>query len=368
MLAAEIQLRNVPRNRGAINQRLVGAVAVDEGVAINGAAAPVAVRNGADFVDWSAIKRRSGRLCVWGANILSVQDCRFTLMAAVGANGVEYINAVSRVLQPGGVVRYDIYVEKGNEELVKQRIANHPRCHNWYVRNHVANPQERRHHRRPQNRRRVARRIPMSVFRTVTWNIRSINGKRSDVEVLCNRVGVDVVAIQETLRKGDAWPIKLTGYNCVEQSASDEAGVHGLMLAVRKGLQVYSVGNPTGNFMFLRVFSPQLAYPIICGCVYVPIQGIRSRRVVIRNLRTEIAKLKNTYPNAKVIVMGDFNGDQNKVQDWLLEGRDGIQNLSFVPIRGPSATWFGPRGRSSSIIRRRFLQNWYEMVQSVRSK
>lgn len=352
----------VPENRG-VKQRLVGAVpggcnnnrAAHIGIA---AAHPVLVARrftAGSYIDWPTVKRRSGRICIWGANLLSAQDFCYAVNAAVGANEAGLINAVERVIQPGNIVRFDIYVERGSEQLIKQSISVFPRCQNWYIRYHVGNPLLRRPLNGRRRQQQVRRdRFPSMLFRGVSWNVRSINGKRSDIEVLCKKVGIDVVAIQETHRGVDAWPIKLTGFNCVEQPATtdggDRRGVHGIMLAVRKGLQAYSVGNPTGNYMFLRVFSQQLAYPIICGCVYVPVSGCPNRRVVIRNLRTEIAKLKIAYPNAKLLVMGDFNGSIQQVHGWLLEGRDGILDLNTVPIQGPStATWFGPRGRSSTI-------------------
>lgn len=52
-----------------------------------------------------------------------------------------------------------------------------------------------------------------------TWNINHITSKRAEVELMMRRTGVDVLALQETGRNQNMWPLRLKGFNIIESLA-----------------------------------------------------------------------------------------------------------------------------------------------------
>ena len=222
----------------------------------------------------------------------------------------------------------------------------------FYIRQHIPNPLDRRNTTVSKSARRrqgLRHHESSTCFKMASWNIRGVSEKLPMIESFCRTHLIDVIVLQETLRSEGQWPTKLAGYNCIEQFRLPAvASARGILMGIRKGLQVFSVGQSTLHYSFVRVYSQEFTFPFICGTVYLPCKGSPARRSVIRDFRNELSRLKSSYGGCKLLMMGDFNCSADELRIKLLNG-DEMQELDIAPIHGSTITWTGPRGRQSSL-------------------
>jgi hypothetical protein len=152
------------------------------------------------------------------------------------------------------------------------------------------------------------------------------------------RTGISILALQETWRDRNGWPIRIKGYQVLEAVA--DRGVesrNGLALLIKSNLTMYEVGEVSPYLISTRVRIGIDEWSIIN--VYIPCAGMQ-RGLAISHIRSAVQREMGRDLSVKLIIMGDWNMDWAKVCRLL--GRWRVP-LSVVPCAGNPATFRGPR-------------------------
>ena len=193
---------------------------------------------------------------------------------------------------------------------------------------------------------RQGRTEPTTAFsgKLVSWNIRTLAGRRGIVRHLLERENVAVLGLQETQRTAQQYPLRLSGYDVLEQVAPHPLGQskRGMALIVKENLGATQVGMAHPNFMFVRVPQTNGAPGWIIGNVYLPGKQTGDRQSAMTLLQKAMQSLQTSYANHRLVLMGDFNGPRASVLNGLRDRR-----LGAVDFAGSDKTWHGCRKKVS---------------------
>lgn len=170
----------------------------------------------------------------------------------------------------------------------------------------------------------------------VTWNLNTLSGKRPIVKHFLEKENVAVLGLQETRRNMLQYPLRIRGYTVVEQIAPERVGYseRGMAMIVKADLAASQVGKVHPNFMFVRIPQPEGTKDWIIGNVYLPMG--QDRMQIVAALRAALQDVQTKFLHHKVILMGDFNGPQDKVL-WHLRSH----GLYAVKFNGNAKTRHG---------------------------
>jgi exonuclease III len=248
---------------------------------------------------------------------------------------------VRNVHQPDGQRRFDIVVERRRLDEVCDVWRDVARLESWRVRPHTpywvrsANlaVSSLRLAARQQHEQRRLHAVEAWVRRRflvfATWNVNHIGRKKADVEAKLLAVpgGVQVVALQETMRVSGDWALRIAGYQCIERRAGAAYGARGIALCVRHGLQITEVGRGSDYCIFGRVtgFGVDAAgrqRSAIFGSVYIPPGGLGTA-AIRASVHASLAAIRSKFVDEVVICMGDFNMTTPQCAKWAARVRAG---------------------------------------------
>jgi exonuclease III len=257
------------------------------------------------------------------------------------------------------ILRYDVYVPKTNLNWAFRKLKRLAARYEWVVKIHKSyrarcrsRRQKAQHILRPiqdtENERResVGQNSPTHVFHTkmATWNINRMTSKRQEIENMLRASRVEILAMQETGRDCNGWPLRLQGYNILESVAGKRCcGQHGLALCVSEKFAMHEKGIPSPYLLHACCRLGNAEWNIVN--VYIPCSG-EYRKHALADLRTTLTSIFHHDLSAKVIVMGDFNTDPGKLSKLWVRWR---LPLVVVTPAGNPATYWGKKQRWSPI-------------------
>ena len=178
--------------------------------------------------------------------------------------------------------------------------------------------------------------------KVTSWNIHSISDKRNEIGMYLHKVGIDVLALQETWRKVDQWPLRLRGFNVFESVAEEGIqGRNGVALCVRNHLVAYEIGDVSPYVVSVRILIGMTEWNIMS--IYIPPKGPNtgignSRREALIHIRRAVRRLVDQDLGVKIAIIGDWNMKsediQKKIRKWRLP-------LVVTPCQGSPLTFNG---------------------------
>lgn len=292
------------------------------------------------------------QICLWPRNPISIQSFWGRLRALLNSDIFDSIEKIVRVRQRSdGRQRFDIFVKRQSYAALYAQLADNKATQAWWVKTHEYYL-ERKHFgndwdsiadqvNKPAENFQEAHPciLPQKQLRNIklaTWNIRSISGKRDEIGLYLKSSGISVLALQETLRSEDKYVLCLGGYQVFESPAnsSNKEGKRGLALCISDRCPSYELGDCSPFVLGTQTLIGVERLIIIN--VYIPPKGNRYRREAIRDLRRVLSRSLASTPDAKVIVMGDFNIHLDDMPRFLLKIRF---PLALVPCGGNPKTY-----------------------------
>ena len=278
------------------------------------------------------------QLCLWPRDYISIRTFWGRLRLLLPDAMFSRIRKVIRVRQPRDHRRrFDIFVDRDYWLDILQRLHDARHLHSWWVRPHAyyldrrgdpedAYPAEAQLHN-------IAH---VQYVKFATWNICSLGGKRDEVGYYLTKSQVSVLALQETLRTMDKYSFCLRGYQIFESLADKDRleGKRGLAFCIRSCFPAYELGHQSP---FLVAVQSLIGLDKLCLInIYIPPKGNRFRREATKDVKSCLSKLFAANPDAKVIVMGDWNNTLEKLPLMLAKWRLPLQ---LLPCRGNPATF-----------------------------
>lgn len=309
------------------------------------------------------------RYCVWPTIHVSRKRFWSYIVELLGRKAKQIIK-VSKVTQRrDNRLRFDLYLKRDKRKVLRRiKIASRER--GWYCRYHHKwrNRQTSRAERGSQGSivseygeqraENVEEQMMVDDVRSLTeheeelrytaipfatWNIRTLTGKRSEVEQFILHTKVQVLALQETRRTSQGWRVRLRGFQVFESIASNERGRNGLALYVHDALGGHEIGGPSPYYLVVRMSLGNTIWNVVN--LYIPPTGTGTRSEALMQLKLALRSLFNQALDAKVVVMGDWNTSPEKVSRWLRRHR---LPMSLVALTGRQDTFF--RGNHGSCI------------------
>ena len=233
--------------------------------------------------------------------------------------------------------RFDIFCEEGWSQSIfaalKEARRNAAGASVWHVKVHTA------YSKRVKARGSVARladpKVVYSDALCVSFNITGIDNKATELSALAVPE-VKVLLLQETLRESTAWPCRIPGFTVVGERCMEGTGKRGVMVAVREGLAAAPL-EPSGPFVqWAQVFLGIKMF--LFGSVYLPSGKGARRNDAKQAVKASIVTLVRKFPEAPIVLGGDFNCGyemlQKLVQQWgvgfqILKGHEGEAMVSW---------------------------------------
>jgi hypothetical protein len=133
----------------------------------------------------------------------------------------------------------------------------------------------------------------------------------------------------------------MNGYNCYHSPKTGEVGSHGIALVVDERL-VSSVVECSPTNIWVRIDTAMHCSMYACSA-YIPHRGLpQARKTALAGLAKTIEKFSS---RGQVLVMGDFNGEKNKV----LKSMHLKVDVKPIPIVGDEKS-FNVKGKGTSAI------------------
>jgi exonuclease III len=246
-----------------------------------------------------------------------------------------HLRKVCRVFQKNFVIRFDLWVDQGYEDILMDSIAKASRGLGWHIRSHIGNPMDRPAHLSP---------VPVPtrkvLLRLATWNIQGIRNKKIDVESFTRDEHIDVLLLQETLIPEDQWALRIHGFDVVTSCYDAKIhGARGVAVAVKRGICAYTLSSPNPYFLFVRIIGRDFPNSLIVGCVYIPMRDADNTSLV-REVKLKVLAVvegyKTRFPGARVIIAGDFNTRASKFESLLSKK---VSCLHMLRFSGSSLTF-----------------------------
>jgi exonuclease III len=295
----------------------------------------------------SAARLMCRRIPMWGLNGYSIPSVWLLLRRALPKALHGAVRRVVAVRQLSGVCRHDLYLVPEHLNAVLAQLRKVRSHFGFFVRasGHI-----------PWRPRQLRGGVPMPAitsegkcahnFTTVcSINVNSLRAKKTLLEVYLWQFGITVCGIQETWRSPNAWRLRVSGYQCVERVCGIP-GSSGVALLVADGLSLIEVGRVVSPFfIFGRVCGVPLPCPMIFGSVYIPCAG-DARKLALTDLSTELEFLRHRFPDTPLVLVGDFNHDENELDRRLNRFGSGM-----IRVRGSGSMLSThckgkPRGRA----------------------
>lgn len=288
-------------------------------------------------------------ICVWPENRVSVPHMWGILAEILGERQLRWVIKVSRVVQRNNRrLRLDVFVMAGvRAKSVLKRVVKAQKAHGWLARFHRAWEQ-----RRSLRRRRGAAanlNLPAThenhqtgSLKFSTWNIHSVANKRPELEMYLRQTCTAVLALQETARSSEHWPIRVRGYQCFEAPAMEhQPGQRGLALLVRQDLAAYQVGQESPYLLIAKVTVAD-GDDLTIASVYVPPRGYAGRSVALRQIRKAAEGWMRQRVGVKAVIMGDWNMSRTQLAKMLAKWNTTVP-LLVNRCSGSAVSWTGGR-------------------------
>lgn len=343
-------------------------------------------------------------VCVWPQNACSVAHMWRRLESILPREELRWVCKVARIFQPDGRVRFDIFGRRDPQlaERVLARLRGVARRGHWWCRLHQ--PWGIRHRLRRRLRPAVRENFrvehldgpqpriadsghvtgahgagaPGGGIKIATWNVRSLAGKRPELELYLRAEDIGILAIQETHRLDGGWPLRVRGYQVFETPAvQGQRGQVGLALLVRNDIPAYQVGdvnpftvcarvtlraatdcrrgcNAAGNVLeggdgdtrqgVLGENVHNTACDFMVASVYIPPAGYPSRKLAMDEVRALAERWAREDLDARFILMGDWNSSIPKLERAInrWRGRAAV-SVQIRQCSGSSLTYQGLR-------------------------
>jgi len=194
--------------------------------------------------------------------------------------------------------------------------------------------------------RRVAEGVTERV-KVATWNIHSLGSKRHELELYLKTSGVKVLGLQETYRGIGDWPLFLRDYQVFESIAEGgraqglpggRLGQNGLALVIHRSLVAHEIGDRSPYLVGVRIMIGTAEWVVLNA--YLPPRGYPGRVAALQDLRNTVRAVYTRDLGARLLVLGDWNAEEDRLQQLLRRWR---QPLTRVPCVGNPASFQGPR-------------------------
>ena len=165
---------------------------------------------------------------------------------------------------------------------------------------------------------KTIRKDPVVKVKFATWNIRSINKRRNEIEYFFDVENIAVLAIQETWRFENKWCLRLNNFSCIESlGKKDNKGHLGVALAVRNDLSLYGEGQPSPYLVCGKIGSRDLSPHWYFISVYIPLKVSGVRENALEDLRRLLVRLSEKTERGPIIAMGDWNMSEKQLSITL---------------------------------------------------
>lgn len=278
---------------------------------------------------------KMARICVWPR----VPICRKRLWQILEHLPIIYIGRIKQRGMP--LRRYDVFVRRKHGKKVLKFMKRVRQEFDWHVKRHSSYSIRRRRRLRmpieaengeqlmteepdeqPASELDEGENLENRKIRIATWNVNSIGSKRKEIDMYLKRCKIKILGVQETWRNIDGWPIRLRDYRVFEALSQQGEGRNGLATFVSNEYPAVEVENGSPYTVIVRVRLGITDYSIIN--IYIPHQT-EARKTALKDLKRGIQNEYNSNLDARILVMGDWNMEQVRVQKLLQKWRLPVQ-------------------------------------------
>ena len=180
-------------------------------------------------------------------------------------------------------------------------------------------------------------------WKIATYNVGTLNDKRTQLIGFLSEENVDVLGIQETRRTTDMESIHIPNYEVYESKPEKiDRGNLGIALFVHKNLKSELIDN-TENMIWVRASRSNKSF-IVCN-VYIPTANANGKQSEIKKeLKNKIKAYCEQEENCNLIILGDFNMRPSILKNWI---RSIGVPLETVKLDENAITF---RGQNGSVI------------------
>jgi len=160
----------------------------------------------------------------------------------------------------------------------------------------------------------------MDKLTIIQWNLRGIQSRREELEIVLQQYNPKIIALQETFLKSEQ-TIKVRNFNTETKNRANKSG-GGVMICVHKSLPYKRINiNSSIEIVGVQIFTKDEQYNIFS--VYIP-PGKKLESSDLEQLHSKHFK--------NILILGDFNSHSNI---W--------PNLVVVQYARRAGTLRGPR-------------------------
>jgi len=192
-------------------------------------------------------------------------------------------------------------------------------------------------------------RLRPNLTSIATWNVNGFWRKIKEIEGFVEREKIAVLALQETLVKVPHYSIRMKGYRVFASAAEED--FRGIATLVDEKLASYEVPHGKSWLVHVKVFGyAGWSGPTHIINVYLK-SGGNVRRVRGESLtfvNDIVDKTLKRDLEARIVVLGDFNEDQDKLFRHL-NNAGKTSSLTRVSVVGSDVTRFPVRGQRRSL-------------------
>ena len=196
-------------------------------------------------------------------------------------------------------------------------------------------------------------RVPTQVFRNegalptprksiLTFNVNGINNKHTEVSALLEGREVGIAALQETLVDRNTFKLRMPGYEVYERAKTKD--FRGQALLIHKSYTSYEVGRDKhDSYIHVKVVGLTDGPPWHVISVYLPSGGNfrLDRRLCLKNIINVCKSIRTKEPEARILMMGDFNMKRQKLMTRL---KTNATSLEVLEVRGSEISNLPPKG------------------------
>ena len=189
----------------------------------------------------------------------------------------------------------------------------------------------------------------LNLAAAATWNINGFWAKQGEVSVFLREQKVAVLALQETLVTAKHYVVRMEGYKCYQSNAEED--FRGCAMLVDSELASYKVPHGLRWLTHVKVFGyAGWNGPTHFFSVYLKSGGNhrRNREEALEELKAIVNRTLNNTNDFRVIVLGDFNEETDKVMRHLSRGPR-PNNLVPAAVVGSDSSCFPVVGRVRSL-------------------
>ena len=270
-------------------------------------------------------------ICLWGVGEVSLNTLWGWLGKALGAALITQVHKCLAVAQQSNTQRrFDMFVTKDSAATVLNKLLAKKAQYKWHCRLHV---QPGMGTRAPITTERKSLTMGTKIngpLTMATWNINGLRAKRVELDVFLLKKQPAFIAIQETHRAEGSWRLTLPGYSVIERMANRAENAQGVLLAARTDLGLIEMEDASQYWVLGQSLGKQR---VVVGSIYLPSQ---QRRVIKGELKAALQKILAKDANVRIVLMGDFNMNTEKVDRMFV--RWGMP-LQVLQTKGSGNTW-----------------------------